>query len=249
MATVLVTGASSGIGAALARTLAARGDTLGLVGRRADRLADVLADCTATSPSSRSWTLDLLDLDAAERLALEAWDTLGPIDVLVNNAGSPKRRAAADLTPADVESTMAVNLFAPVRMTLALLPRMLDRGLGTIVNVSSVGGRVGIAHEAAYNASKFALCGWSEGLAIDLHGSGVAVRLIQPGPIDTDIWDRPGEEPAIYDGPLEPPQVVADGIVAAIAGERFEHYLPDLSGVVALKNADVDAWIRLSAER
>jgi short-subunit dehydrogenase len=249
MATVLVTGASSGIGAALARTLAARGDTVGLVGRRADRLADVLADCTATSPASRSWTLDLLDLDAAERLALGAWDSLGPIDVLVNNAGTPKRRAAAALTPADVESTMAVNFFAPVRMTLALLPRMLDRGHGTIVNVSSVGGRVGIAHEAAYNASKFALCGWSEGLAIDLHGSGVEVRLIQPGPIDTDIWDRPGEEPAIYDGPLEPPQVVADGIVAAIAGDRFEHYLPDLSGVVALKNADVDAWIRLSAER
>jgi short-subunit dehydrogenase len=238
--TALVTGASSGIGAALARRLAADGWTVGITGRRADKLDAV--------PAARRWVLDLVDLDAAERLAVEAWDELGPIDVLVNNAGTPKRRPAAELTPADVESTMAVNFFAPARMTLALLPRMLERGSGTIVNVGSMGGRVGIAHEAAYNASKFALSGWSEGLAIDLAGSGVAIRLIQPGPIDTDIWDRPGEERAIYDGPLEPPEVVADGIVAALDGDRFEHFLPDLSAVVAYKNGDVDGWIRTNAE-
>jgi short-subunit dehydrogenase len=191
--------------------------------------------------------LDLRDLDAADRLAEDAWDELGPIDVLVNNAGTPKRRAAPELTPADVESTMAVNFFAPARLTLALLPRMLARGTGTIVNVASMGGRVGIAHEAAYSASKFALSGWSEGLAIDLVGTGVSVKLIQPGPIATDIWDRPGEEPAVYDGPFEPPELVADGIVAALTGDRFEHYLPDLSDVVAMKTADVDAWIRLNA--
>ena len=199
-------------------------------------------------PAQRRWTVDLADLDAAERLAFEAWDELGPIDVLVNNAGTPKVRVAAELTPADVESTMAVNFFAPVRMTLALLPRMLERGSGTIVNVGSMGGRVGIAREAAYVASKFALTGWSESLAIDLDGSGVAVKLVQPGPIDTDIWDRPGEQPAAYDGPLEPPEVVADGIVAALTSERFEHFLPDLSGVVAFKNGDVDGWIRTNAE-
>jgi short-subunit dehydrogenase len=247
-ATVLVTGASSGIGAALARRLAASGATVGIAGRRADRLAEVLADCRATSPASRSWTLDLVDLDAAERLALDAWDELGPIDVLVNTAGTPKRRAAARLRPEDVESTMAVNFFAPARMTLALLPKMLDRGTGTIVNVGSMGGRVGIAHEAAYNASKFALSGWSEGLAIDLDGTGVRVRLIQPGPVATDIWDRPGEEAALYDGTLEPPELAADGIVDAIASDRFEHYLPDLSDVVAFKTADVDGWIRVNAE-
>jgi short-subunit dehydrogenase len=204
-----------------------------------DRLAEV--------PAQHRWIVDLNDLDAVERLAADAEEALGPIDVLVNNAGTPKRRAARSLTPADVEATMAVNFFAPVRLTLALLPRMLERGVGTIVNVGSMGGRVGIAHEAAYNASKFALTGWSEGLAIDLAGSGVAVKLIQPGPIATDIWDRAGEEPAVYDGPLEPPEVVADGIVAALSSDRFEHYLPDLSDVVAMKTADVDGWIRLNA--
>jgi NAD(P)-dependent dehydrogenase (short-subunit alcohol dehydrogenase family) len=190
---------------------------------------------------------DLADLDAAERLAIEAWDALGGIDVLVNNAGTPKRRPAAELVPDDVESTMAVNFFAPARMTMALLPRLLERG-GTVVNVASMGGRVGIAHEAAYCASKFALSGWSESLAIDLAGTDVRVVLVHPGPIDTDIWDRPGSEPAVYDGPLEPPEVVADGIVAALDGDRFEHYLPDLSGVVAFKTGDVDGWIRTNAE-
>lgn len=195
-------------------------------------------------PAARRWLVDFADLDAVDRLAAE----VGPVDLLVNNAGTPKRRAALDLTPAEVESTMAVNFFAPARLTLALLPGMLERGSGTVVNVGSVGGRVGIAHEAAYVASKFALTGWSEALAIDLHGTGVRVKLVQPGPVDTDIWDRPGEDPASYDGPLEPPDVVADGIVEALGTDRFEHFLPDLSGVVAFKNGDVDGWIRANAE-
>jgi short-subunit dehydrogenase len=214
------------------------------VGRRADRLAAVAADC----PGSRTWVCDLADLDAAERLGVEAWDALGGLDVLVNNAGTPKRRRATALTATDVEATMAVNFLAPARMTLALLPRMLERG-GTVVNVGSMGGRVGIAHEAAYCASKFALSGWSESLAIDLAGTTVRVVLVQPGPIATDIWDRPGEEPALYDGPLEPPEVVADGIVAALDGDGFEHFLPDLSAVVAFKTGDVDGWIKANAMR
>ena len=79
-------------------------------------------------------------------------------------------------------------------ITLALLPRMLERRSGTIVNVSSIGGRLGIAPEAAYCASKFALAGWSESLAADLVGTGVAVRLVLPGAIDTEIWDQPDND-------------------------------------------------------
>jgi short-subunit dehydrogenase len=243
----LITGASSGIGAALARALAARGDTVGIVGRREDKLAAVLADCQATSPDSRSWVLDLADVDAAERWALEAWDELGAIDLLVNNAAVPKRRAIQQLTPAEVDATMAVNFFAPARITMALLPRMLDRDRGTIVNVGSLGGRAGISHESAYCASKFALSGWSEVLAMDLAHTGLKVLLIQPGPIDTDIWERPGEDPAPFKGPFEPPELVADGIIAALDSDQFEHYLPDLSGVVTYKTANVDEWIRNNA--
>jgi short-subunit dehydrogenase len=247
-ARVLITGASSGIGAALARVMVGRGATVGIVARRQDKLEAVLDECRAINPACRSWVADLGDLEAAEALALEAWDVFGGLDILVNNAAIPKRRAASRLTVHDVEETMRVNFLAPARMTLAILPRMLERQSGVIVNVSSLGGRLGIAHEAAYCASKFALCGWSEGLAIDLDGSGVAVRLIEPGPIATDIWERPGEEPAVFVPDLEPPELVAEGIIAAVEGDTFEHYLPDLKSVVTYKESDIDAYLRMSAD-
>jgi short-subunit dehydrogenase len=242
-ARVLVTGASSGIGAALARALTDRGATVGLVGRRQDRLAAVLEPCKERAPDSRMWVGDLGDLDFAERVADEAWERFGHLDVLINNAAIPKVRPVIRLTPEDVEEAMRVNFLSPVRMTLRVLPRMVARGSGAIVNVASMGGRVGIAHEAAYSASKFALTGWSESLQVDLNGSGVIVRLIQPGPIDTDIWDRPGEERAVYDGPLEPPEDVAEGIIAALDSDHFEHFLPDLKWVVDAKTADIDGFL------
>jgi short-subunit dehydrogenase len=243
----LITGASSGIGAATARLLAGRGATVGLVGRRVDRLSAVLADCQVHSPASRMWAADLSDLQAAEDLVDEAWEALGGLDVLINNAAVPKVGSVTALTPAVVEQVMAVNFFSPVRMTLRVLPLMLERGGGVIVNVASMAGRVGVSREAAYSASKFALCGWSESMAMDLHGTPIKVRLIQPGPIDTDIWDRPGEETATYDGPKEPPELVANGILAAIEAESFEHYLPDLSAVVAYKVSDIDGYIKAAA--
>jgi short-subunit dehydrogenase len=246
----LLTGAEGGLGPDIARMLAREGTSVALSGlpQQQNALEELCAELHGLGTRAEVVPADLTVAAELDTLPEQAEEAIGPIDVLVNNAGTPKRRAAARLRPEDVESTMAVNFFAPARMTLALLPKMLDRGTGTIVNVGSMGGRVGIAHEAAYNASKFALSGWSEGLALDLDGTGVRVRLIQPGPVATDIWDRPGEEAALYDGTLEPPELAADGIVDAIASDRFEHYLPDLSDVVAFKTADVDGWIRVNAE-
>src|SRR5262245_1376273 len=240
---MLITGASSGLGAALARALAEQGAIVGLIARRRDRLTEVLADCKATSPDSLMWVADLADTAAVGSLALEAWDALGGIDVLVNNAAVPKRRVVTALDPDQVEAVMGVNFFAPMRLTLAVLPRMLERGEGLIVNVSSVGGRLGIIHESAYCASKFALCGWSESMAVDLHGTGVAVKLIEPGPVDTEIWDQPDNDEPIYHGPKFTPDEVADGIIAALGAEGFEHYVPDMKAVVDLKNSDIDAYI------
>lgn len=243
---VLITGASSGLGAALARQLAAQHAVVGLIARRRDRLGEVLADCRRTSPASAMWVADLGDTAAVGRLAGQAWDGLGGIDVLVNNAAIPKRRPVTELDPDEVEAVMRVNFFAPMRMTLALLPRMLARGSGLIVNVSSVGGRLGIIHETAYCASKFALCGWSEAMAVDLHGSPVAVKLIEPGPVDTEIWDQPGSEEPLYQGPKVAADEVAADIIDALGGDHFEHYVPTqmaLKGIVDAKNADLDAFI------
>jgi short-subunit dehydrogenase len=239
----LVTGASSGIGAATARALAARGTTVALVARRADRLEEVAAACRADAPASRAFPADLADPDGAAALGLRVWDELGPLDVVVNNAGIPMRRPVDRLTLEEVTRVMTVNYLSPVALTLALLPRMVGRGSGTIVNVSSLGGRLGIAHEAAYSGSKFALAGWSEALAIDLWGTGVDVRLVLPGAIDTEIWDQPGNDPATYSGPLAPAAEVAEGIVASVTSGVFEHYLPDMRFVVEMKDKDFYGFV------
>ncbi len=239
---VLVTGASSGIGAATARLLARRGTTVALVARRQDRLGEVLKTCLPHAPSSRMWIADLSDVERARHLAAEVWETYNGLDVLVNNAGIPMRKPVTRVTMDEVRAVMEVNYFTPVAMTLELVPLMMERGSGTIVNVSSLGGRLGIATEAAYSGSKFALAGWSEAIAADLLGTGVQVKLVLPGAIDTEIWDQPGNDAPAYTGPLVPASEVAEGILTAIDSELFEHYVPDMKAVVEMKTVDVDGF-------
>lgn len=240
---ILVTGASAGIGAVLAELLAGRGAQLVLWGRDPAKLDVVVERCRRTGAQVSARSVELSDPDEAERLAREVERELGGIDVVVNNAASPMRRRVQQLSVEELRSTMAVNFESPARVTMALLPGMLVRDRGVIVNVSSFGGRAGIPAESAYCASKFALCGWSESLAMDLWHTGVEVRLIIPGAIDTDIWDRPGNDPAHFSGDLEPPATVATGIIAAIEGERFEHYLPDMSSIAEFKTASIDDYL------
>jgi short-subunit dehydrogenase len=227
-ANILVTGASSGIGAALAPILAARGATVGIVARRADRLESVLAECRTHSPGSQMWAADLGDLARAEQVALEAWDAFGGLDCLVNNAAIPKRTRVTELTPDDVTHLMDVDFHSPVRMALAVLPRMIERGSGQILFVSSMGGRIPIANESAYNAAKYAMCGFAEAMYLDLGGTGVDVKLVLPGPIATEIWDQPDNEPALMEVDKVPPAECAEGIADAIAGDGFEYYVPPI---------------------
>ncbi len=245
--TVLITGASSGIGAELARTLAGRGSTVGLVARREDRLAEVLSECRRYAPQSAMWVEDLEEPASARRVADAAIAAFGHVDVLVNNAAIPGVRAVSRLDAEEVERVMQVNFHAPVRLTLAFLPHMLERGTGTVVNVSSLGGRLGILHEAAYCASKFALCGWSESLVLDLWDTPLQVKLVIPGAVDTEIWDR-GAEPSAYDGPRVPAIDVAVGIADAIGADAFEHYLPDMSAIAAFKTSNIDEYLARSME-
>jgi short-subunit dehydrogenase len=133
-------------------------------------------------------------------------------------------------------------------MTLATLPGMLDRGRGCHVYVSSLGGRLGIGTEAAYCATKFAMCGWAEAMAIDLFDTPVDVRLVLPGAIETEIWDQPGSDPPLYDGPLEPASTVAEAIAGAIEGDVFEVYSPDMRGIVEWKTTDPDPYLASVAE-
>ncbi len=252
---VLVTGASSGIGAALAPLLAERGATVGIVARRRDRLETVLEQCRARAPGSQLFVADLGDLDRAAAVAREAWDALGGLDAIVHNAGIPKRTPVAKLTFADVTHVMDVDFHSPVRMTLEVLPRMLDRGSGQFVFVSSMGGRTAIANEAAYNAAKFAMCGWAEAMYLDLYGSGVEVKLVLPGPIDTEIWDQPGNEDALFEIEKVPPRECAIDIANAMEADGFEYYAPaifpgglDAKAMVVGKTQDCDGYLRGMAE-
>src|SRR5947207_2392246 len=247
--TIVVTGASSGIGEALAPMLAERGATVGIAARRADRLESTLARCRRHAPASRSWTVDLADLDAAEQFVIDAWNVFGAVDCLINNAAIGKRKLLADHTAADLDAVMRTNFLSPVRMNLALLPKMIERGSGTIVNVASGGGRFGIAHESAYCASKFALSGWSEVAAMDLAQAPIEVKLVQPGAIATEIWiQQPGELPGLAGAEFTTAEKCAAGIVDALETDGFEFFVPaDLKAHVDLKNSDLPAWIDLMA--
>ncbi|MBM3661584.1 MAG: SDR family NAD(P)-dependent oxidoreductase [Actinobacteria bacterium] len=246
---VLLTGASSGIGAAAAVAFGRAGARLVVTARRVDRLETVAAAARDAGASEvHVVPADLGDLSDAERLAEVTTDLLGGVDVLVNNAGIPKRRSVRDLAPEEVEETMRINFLAPVRLTMCLLPGMLERSRGSIVNVTSLGGRLGIRNEAAYSASKFALTGWSESMATDLWDSGVEVRIVLPGPIATEIWDQPANDDPFFHGPFEPPELVGDAIVEAVQGDRIEVYVPDLSAVVEMKTTDLDGFISGMAE-
>ncbi len=242
-AAVLVTGASAGIGSALAEKLSERGARLALAGRDESRLASVADRCSAAGAEVHRWAVDFDDLNAVDDLAARAWDRLGGIDVLVNNAAMPKRRHVLALSDADVEQVMRVNFHAPVRLATRLLTPMIDRGGGCIVNVSSMGGRLGILNETAYCASKFALSGWTEAAALDLWDQPVSIRLITPGPIDTSIWSRPDNDAAHFTGELEPPSTVADAIIGAIEGSALETFSPDLSSIVEFKTTDIEAFL------
>jgi short-subunit dehydrogenase len=246
---IVVTGASSGIGEALAPLLAKKGATVGIVARREDRLKATLERCVEYAPGSRMWAVDLSDVDAAVRLVDDAWEAFDGLDCLINNAAVGKRKLLVDHTPEDLEYVMRTNFISPVRMSLAMIPKMLDRGSGTIVNVASGGGRFGIVHESAYCASKFALSGWSEVAAMECADSPVEVKLIQPGAIATEIWiPQPGELPGLPGAEFATPEECAEGIADALESEGFEFFVPaELKAHVEMKNNDITGWIELMA--
>lgn len=235
----IVTGASSGIGAATTRALAALGTTVVAVARRTDRLDALVEEC---APRCHAQPCDLRDAAAVRAVVADVEERFGRLDALVLNAGIPMRRRLGALSMEDVRDVFEVNVLAPVAMTLAALPGMLQANRGTVVFVSSLVGRFGNPGEAAYSASKFALCGFAESAAIELAGTGVDVRLVLPGPIDTEIWDKDGQDRSPYDGERFAPELVADAIVAAMASAKVEHYVPDLKSIVELKTADFESF-------
>ena len=171
------------------------------------------------------WVADLADPAAVDRLAAAARAELGGVDVLVNNAGIPRRRHVTALDPAAVDEVMHINYSSPVRLTLALLPDLIDRG-GHVVNVSSVAAPLASPGEAAYDASKAALSAFSEAMAADLWDRGVKVLVVYPAIVDTELFTIPGNDP--LPGSLDAITVdeLVDAVFAALASDEVEVYVP-----------------------
>ena len=246
----LVTGASSGIGAALAVALAKAGTTVGLTARRADRLAAVLEECRKHAPESRMWPADIADPRAVDELASAAVAELGHVDLLVNNAGMPKRRHVTRLDAATVDRVMQVNFLGPARLTLALLPQMLERGDGRIVNVSSIAAALSSPNESAYDASKAALSAFSEAMAVDVWESGVKVTVVYPGVVDTELFQLPDNDP-LPAGAVEPITVdeAVATVIEGIRNDAVQIYVPEyFAKFAADKAANVGAFLEGMAQ-
>ncbi|HEY7948403.1 MAG TPA: SDR family oxidoreductase [Acidimicrobiales bacterium] len=183
----LVTGASRGIGAASARALDSAGARVALVARSRGELTAVARDL-AHDPVIV--VADLGDADAPAVVARQALDQLGQVDILVNNAAVAARLATVDTDSAMIDRMLAVNVRAPLLLIAALIPSMIERCTGSIVNLSSVSGLVGTPRRAAYAASKGAIDAATRSLAIELGPSGIRVNSVAPGVVDTALWAK-----------------------------------------------------------
>jgi NADP-dependent 3-hydroxy acid dehydrogenase YdfG len=182
---VLLTGASSGIGEALAIALAKRGAILGLVARRAEMLEDLARRCGGIA---RALPCDVTDAAAIQRAADALTSEFGHIDILIANAGiggnNPETR---DLQPEAVKKVIDINLLGAVNAVHAVLPQMLERRSGQLVAISSLAGIRGLPKSAAYSASKAGMTTFFESVRLDVQHKGVAVTIIQPGFIKTPL--------------------------------------------------------------
>lgn len=185
-AVVWVTGASSGIGAALVRQLDAEGAHIVLSGRRIDELHKI-SDELAGTGETLVLPFDVIDEDAVSGAAHAVLDRFGRVDILINNAGLAQRARVADADLSVYRAMMDVNFFGPLMLTKAVLPSMLERGAGHIVCTTSVAGKYGSPMRSGYNAAKHAAHGFFDSLREEVAGAGIDVTLIVPGAVRTNV--------------------------------------------------------------
>ena len=192
----LITGASAGIGAALARRLAAEflGIRLVLAARNKQKLEAVATDCLKAGAEVLVVPTDLAQVEQAKALAHSAVDRFGRVDALINNAGYGQMGPVELIAPEDAQRQFAVNFHGPLVLTQALIPVMRNQGGGRIINVSSLGGRVAFPAGGMYSASKFALEALSDVLRMELAAFNIKVSVIEPGPVTTEFFGIAGEK-------------------------------------------------------
>jgi len=191
METVLITGCSRGIGAATARAFLGEEWTVYATARDTDDLVDLAeAGCETAE-------LDVTDGEQVRGVVDRIVEETGRIDCLVNNAGYATYAPVEDVPLRDVHRQFDVNVYGPHRLIRAVLPHMRDRGDGTIVTLSSANGRIAHPMSGVYSGSKFAIEAMSDALRGEVAGSGIDVVLVEPGPVDTQFWDRARADEAV----------------------------------------------------
>ena len=239
----VVTGGSRGIGRTVAEHAVAHGARVGLIARDHVALRATL-DSLGGNRAGAVSVADVADRTQLEGALAELTGALGPVDILVNNAGLG---AAGPVTAVPVEAmerVMAINYLGTVYATKVLLPGMLQRRRGHIVNVASVAGRFAAPGEAAYSATKFAVVGFTQALALELRGTGVGATLVDPGPVDTG--GPPGGADYQRGWPRKVPvSVVADRIIRAVERDRLEVFVPRWYRGVGMLQAGLSGMWRL----
>ncbi len=226
---VVVTGASSGIGALIAEKLSAEGAHVVLCARSADRLQEV---GERISGSHELAIMDVRNSEQVESVMKGIQRQHGRIDVLVNNAGYGKFEAIMEMSVEEFQGMMDVNYMGIVRCTQAVLPGMLERGGGQIVNIASMAGKIGTAKSTSYTATKHAVLGFSNALRQELRHTGITVSTVNPGPIDTPFFslaDPTGGYVKNVSWFMMKADYVADQVVKLVRKRKEELNLPRLA--------------------
>lgn len=229
--TVIITGASAGVGAQTARTFAQLGANLVLVARGQLALDKVTAELS-TMTSVINIAMDINDAKANERLLTTAAEVFGSIDVLINNAGLHQRGNVENNQAQDLAKMVDINLRAPIQLSCLVLPYLYKSGGGAIINVGSLAGRTPLQGAATYSATKAGLRAFTYALADELQDTGIYVGIVSPGPIDTGfiMSEIDQVEDIVFSQPMSSAQQVADAIVSIARGEKIEISLPKASG-------------------
>ena len=218
----VVTGGSSGIGAAIARTLAGRGWQLVLLARGEERLAEVAGELGAEQE-----VCDVADRAEVERVAAAVRERHPSIRLLVNNAGIPGGGGFLDLEPDQIEKLVRTNYLGSVWCLRAFLPALEAGAPADLVNIASVAGTIAAGHSGPYSASKHAQLAFSRSVGVELAGSGITVHTVIPGLIDTPGFpNRARFRSRLLQGLVADPELVADQVVRGIERNRLEQFVP-----------------------
>lgn len=219
--TVVLTGASGGIGLYIARTLAKEKATVVSVSRSIQGLERVDTDVKASGGTSIIIPFDLTNLQDLPELVNQINQLAGSVDILINNAAVEKCQAFKTSSLIDIQSMLLTNLLAPIELTRLLLPNMLRQGSGHIVNIASLAGKKGTPYNSIYSASKAGLITWSDALRQELAGTKIGISTVCPGYVSAGMFSRSGV-PAPKLAGTSTPTEVATAIIKAIQHNKAE---------------------------